>query len=59
MKRHIKIAAVLYAARGGLDIVAALIMFAMLGGVPDFSTGKTTTKRRRSSCLAALYCLLS
>ena len=38
MKRHIKIVAVLYIALGGLGIVAALIVFGMLGDVPDFST---------------------
>ena len=40
MKRHIKIVAVLYIALGGLGIVAALIVFGMLGGVPDFTTAR-------------------
>jgi hypothetical protein len=40
MKRHIKIVAVLYIALGGLGIAAALIVFGMLGGVPDFSTAR-------------------
>lgn len=38
MKRHIEIVAVLYIAIGGLGIVAALVVFGMLGGMPDLST---------------------
>ena len=38
MKRHIKIVAVLYIALGALGIVAPLIVFGMLGSVPDLST---------------------
>ena len=40
MKRHIKIVAALYIALGGLGIVATLIAFGMLGGVPDLSTDR-------------------
>ncbi len=38
MKRHIEIVAVLYIALGGLGILAALVVFGMLGVVPDLST---------------------
>lgn len=40
MKRHIKIVAVLYIALGALGIIAALIVFGMLGGAPDFATAR-------------------
>jgi hypothetical protein len=37
MKRHIKIVAGLYLVLGVLGIIAALVVFGMLGGMPDFA----------------------
>ena len=58
MKQHIKIVAVLYIALGGLGIIAMLIVFGMLGGMPDFSTVRRPPSGDDRSCVAALRCLL-